>query len=99
VRRSGQTLLNTAMGPSSTGPQPERLSVSDLRKRIPWPRRDKPPFLKNKKGEITETPDDNKDALQGARTTAADLPKDDDMWAIAEERLRGHPKKREKLEK
>lgn len=95
------------MGPSDGGPQPERLSLSNLRKRIPWPHRDKSLFLKNRKAENaqliadanTETPDDNKDALQGARITAADLPKDDDMWAIAEEKLRGDPKIREKLEK
>lgn len=43
--------------------------------------------------------EDNKDALQGARTTAADLRKDGDMWAIAEEKLREDPQKREKLEK
>ena len=43
--------------------------------------------------------EDTKDALQGARATVADLPKDDDMWAIAEEKLRGDPQKREKLEK
>ena len=95
------------MGPSGRGPQPERLSASDSRKRIPWLRRDKSPVLKNRKtenaqlvaGANTETPEDNKDGLQCARATAADLPKDDDMWAIAEEKLRGDPKKREKLEK
>src|ERR1700710_2598110 len=94
------------MAASSRGLQPERLSVSDARKRIPWLHRDKSPALKNKKGgnaqliagANTETSEDNKDALQGAKTVA-DLPKDDDMWAIAEETLRRDPQKREKLEK
>ncbi len=75
------------MGPSGPGPQPERLSVSDPRKCISRLYRDKSPVIKNRKAESaqliagadTETPDNNKDALQGARTNVEDLTKDDDM--------------------
>ncbi|KAH0538836.1 hypothetical protein FGG08_004612 [Glutinoglossum americanum] len=43
-------------------------------------------------------PDDNKDAHPGAKTAAAGPNGDNDMWRIAEERLRQDPQKNQKLE-
>lgn len=43
--------------------------------------------------------DDSEDAWLGVKTATADPTKDNDMWAIAEEKLRKDPRKREKLEK
>lgn len=44
-------------------------------------------------------PVDSKDIWSGAKTVTVDPIKDNDMWAIAEEKLRKDPRKREKLDK
>src|SRR5271168_111633 len=85
------------------GPRPSR-SYSRLL------RRGKSPVPKNEKeenGQLTtgahasaETPevkrDGNKDGKPGVKTAATDSNKDDDMWTMADKKLRNDPQKREK---
>lgn len=74
-------------------------------------RRSKSPNTENENQKIAQlttganaatfeiTPDDSNDAWLGAKTATVDPTKDNDMWAIAAEKLRKDPRKREKLDK
>src|SRR5271170_8081408 len=90
------------------GPRPFSRSRSHSR----LSHRGKSPVPKNEKEEnaqlttgahaSVETPevkrDGNKDGKPGMKTAATDSNKDDDMWTMADKKLRNDPQKREKLE-
>jgi len=95
------------------GVQPDGLRpVSRSRSSSRLSRRGKSPDPKNEKAENAQlttgahasaaTPevksDDNEDAQPGMKTAATNSNKDDDMWTIAEKKLRNDPQKCEKLE-